>query len=125
VVLIDNLSGAPLNGVIDAALRLAAGYTPAPPAPIPARRAATAAERAALVGRYAMGGRVLTITDENGELRGTQGGGGSVPVLMVGTDGIVLTPPGGAPMSFATVPGPDGRVRFVFSGGRALARQER
>jgi CubicO group peptidase (beta-lactamase class C family) len=125
VVLIDNLSGAPLNGVIDAALRLATGHTPSPPPPVPARRAATAAERAALVGRYAMGGRVLTITDENGELRGTQGGGGSVPVLMVGTDGIVLTPPGGAPMSFATVPGPDGRVRFLFSGGRALARQER
>ncbi len=120
VVLIDNLGGAPLGGVVDAALRLAAGVTPvSAPAP-PAPRAPTAAERAALVGRYTQGRRTVVITDESGELRATQGGV-ATPVQMVGDDAVLFTTTAG-PMRFTLQRDATGQVRFLHTGGRSLAR---
>ncbi len=121
VVLIDNLSGAPLNGVVDAALRLAAGVTPLAPAAAPAPRAPTAAERAALVGRYAMGARSVIIRDEGGTLQASQGGAAS-PVQMIGDDAFAIATPNGT-MRFALQRDAAGQVRYLHTGGRSLARQ--
>jgi CubicO group peptidase (beta-lactamase class C family) len=121
VVLIDNLGGNPLNGIVDAALRLAAAVTPLAPAAVPDARVPSASERAALVGRFAMGGRSVSITDEGGVLRASQGAAPS-PVQMLGDDVLTFATPAG-PVRFAIQRDSAGRVRFLHTGGRSLARQ--
>ncbi len=126
VVLIDNLAGNPLAGIIDGALRLAAGITPEPGSPPPPPREPTADERTALAGTYAMGGRTIVISEVNGTLQATmapiQG-----TIRMSGDDALIFTPRGGggAPTRFVITRDATGRVTYLHTGGRALARQYR
>jgi CubicO group peptidase (beta-lactamase class C family) len=122
VVLLDNLSGAPLTGVIDAAIRHATGLTPPVRSPAPPRDASPA-ERAALVGVYAMGRTRVEIAEENGALVFRQGAQ-TIPLRLAGTDGLVITPPTGAPTRLTFARGPDGRAAYLHQGSRALARQQ-
>ena len=121
VVLLDNLSGAPLNGIVDAAIQHATGLTPPAQMASPPRDA-TPAERIALVGRYAMGGRQVEIAEENGALVFRQGAQ-TTPVRLAGTDGLVIGGATGPTTRMAFVRGADGRVAYLHQGTRALARQ--
>jgi hypothetical protein len=123
VVLLDNLSGAPLNGVVDAAIRHATGLTPPVQTPPPARDA-TPAERAELVGRYAMGRTQVEIAEENGALVFKQGAQ-TTPVRLAGPDGLVIGGAAGPTTRMAFVRGADGRVEYLHQATRALARQYR
>jgi CubicO group peptidase (beta-lactamase class C family) len=121
VLVFDNRGGAPMNGVIDLAARLAAGIEPAtPPAP-PALRDATAAERAALVGTYRNGTARVELADDGGKLVLRQGGN-TIPVRMLGDDRASATPPQGAPLTFYLVRDASGKVEYLHRGLRSLAR---
>lgn len=122
VVLLDNLSGSPLNGVMDAAIRHATGLVA--PAPRPATpRDPTASERAALAGTYAMGANRVTIAEEGGALVFRQGAL-SAPVRLVAENGLLIQPPGAPAISMAFVRGADGRVAYLHQATRSLARQQ-
>lgn len=123
VLLFDNRSGAPLQGIADLAARLALGISP-PGAPVaPAPRDATPAERALLVGRFRMGSTTIELLEEEGGLRLRQGTGPAIPARLVGADRLVATPPGGAPATFVLVRGERGRAEYLHLGMRSLARQ--
>ena len=125
VVLIDNLSGNPLNGIIDAAMREVAGITPAAGTPPEPPRDATAAEKAALVGTFRMGVRTMILSQNSaGDLIGQM-----VPMMgtikMSGPDALLFYPGGGTggPTRFVIIRDASGRVTHLHSGGRAVARQ--
>jgi hypothetical protein len=125
VVLIDNLSGNPLNGIIDAAMREVAGITPAAGTPPEPPRDATAAEKAALVGTFRMGVRTMILSQNSaGDLIGQM-----VPMMgtikMSGPDALLFYPGGGTggPTRFLIIRDASGRVTHLHSGGRAVARQ--
>jgi CubicO group peptidase (beta-lactamase class C family) len=121
VIVLDNLSGAPLNGILEAAARHAIGVALEPLTPQPPRDA-TAQERAMLVGRYAMGQVRAEIAEQNGALVITRNGQTS-PLRLSGRDGLVITAPAGATVRLAYVLGSDGRAAFLHQGSRAIARQ--
>ncbi|MCC7001164.1 MAG: serine hydrolase, partial [Gemmatimonadaceae bacterium] len=75
VILFDNRSGAPLQGVIDLVAKEVAGLTPPIPPTVPAERVPTAAERAQLVGTFKQGNTSVTLFEENGALKFRQGPG--------------------------------------------------
>ena len=121
VILIDNRSGAPLQGITDLVAREVAGMAPTPPPTLPEERVATAAERAQLVGTYVMGTTRVELLEQEGALVLRQGM--TAPVRLVGADRLVVTPPGGAKLTLLLVRGADGRVEYLHQGLRAIARQ--
>jgi CubicO group peptidase (beta-lactamase class C family)/alpha-beta hydrolase superfamily lysophospholipase len=121
VVLLDNLSGAPLNGIVDAAIKYVTGLTPPTQTPPPPRDA-TPAERGALVGRYAMGRTSVEIADESGALVFKQGAQ-TRPLRLAGSNGLVIGGANGPAIRMAFVRGADGRVAYLHQATRALARQ--
>lgn len=122
VVLIDNRSGNPLNGIVDLAARLAAGIEPVAPPPTGKEIAPDAAARARIVGRFAQGSTRVELADEGGTLVFRQGQA-TMPVTLFDDDRIRVTPPVGPPTLFILVRGDDGRVAYLHRGLRALARQ--
>lgn len=121
VLVFDNRSGSPMNGIIDLAARLAAGITPASPPGAPEARDATAAERAALVGAYRNGAVRIEFAEEAGKLVLRQGGV-AMPVRMLGDDRASATPPQGAPLTFFLIRDGTGKVLYVHRGLRSLSR---
>jgi len=122
VLLFDNRSGAPLQGVTDLVAREAAAIPRTPPPTLPDERDATAAERAQLVGTYMQGTTTVQLVDEGGALVFKQGVT-STRARLVGDERIVLTPPTGAKVTLFIVRGADGRVEYLHQGLRAIARQ--
>ena len=122
VVLLDNRSGAPLRGILDLVAREVAGIAPTPTPVLPEERAATAAERAQLVGTYKQGSTTVQLLEENGDLVFKQGAG-TLSVKLVGDERLSLTPPVGNKITLLLVRGANGRVEYLSQGLRAMARQ--
>jgi len=120
VIVLVNGPGAGIDAIESAALRMAVGYS-APQVSAPAGREATAAERAALVGRYAQGRNVLEVLEQDGVLTVKQG----VAVMtakLVGTNELLVIPPQGAARHIY-VRSENGRAAYLYAGSRAYARQ--
>ena len=122
IILFDNRSGSPIQGVIDLVAKEVAGITPPTPPVTPAERVPTAAERAQLVGTYKQGTTSVTLFEENGALKFRQGPG-VLPATLAGDERLVLTPPMGDKITLLLVRGSDGRVEYLHQSLRALARQ--
>lgn len=121
VLVFDNRSGAPLNGIVDAAARLAAGLTPPrPPATDTTQRDATAAERAALAGTYRNGATIVGLLEADGALVARQGAA-TFPVKLVGEDRIAILLPQGA-RTFLVLRDGTGNVTYLHGSLRSLAR---
>ena len=121
VILIDNRSGAPLQGITDLVAREVAGMAPTPTPSLPDERVANAAERAQIVGAYVMGTTRVELLEQEGALVLKQGM--TAPVRLVGEDRLVVSPPGAAKLTLLLVRGADGRVEYLHQGLRAIARQ--
>ncbi len=122
VITTDNLSGASLSRIAPAAMKLALGLESTPNTP-PAESAFTSGDKAALIGRYAMGSTSVTIAEREGVLVFRQGGG-EFPLLKFGARRIGVRPPGApGPTLLVTVMADDGKVGYLHQGGRSLARQ--
>jgi len=121
VVVLTNQGGNPLAAVTEHALQTLLRLAPvAEPAQTP--RKPTAAERAALVGRYGQGSVLLTIAERNGGLVLSQGPS-TAEVLILAERLLGIQPPGGVPPTrVAFVNGPDGRVAYLHQGMRAVPR---
>jgi CubicO group peptidase (beta-lactamase class C family) len=120
VIVLVNGPGAGIDAIESAALQLAVGYA-APKVSAPAPREANAAERAALVGRYAQGRNVLEVFEQDGALTVKQG----VAVMnakLVGANELLVTPPQGAARHIF-VRSENGRATLLYTGSRAFARQ--
>jgi CubicO group peptidase (beta-lactamase class C family) len=120
VIVLVNGPGSGIPGIRLKALELALGTTPQgrPPA---ATRELTAAERAQLVGRYAMGRVVVELKETDGKLLLIQNGV-SIPVMRSGEHEIVGTAPNqGAVRMITRVE--NGKGAYLYTGSRALARQ--
>ncbi|MCE9602936.1 MAG: beta-lactamase family protein [Gemmatimonadetes bacterium] len=122
VIVIDNRGGAPMQGLIDLVAQRAGGIAPAKPPALPPERDASAAERAQLVGTYSQGGTTLTLAERNGALRFLQGTQ-DLPVRLVGDERIVVIDSPTEKDTLLLVRSPGGRVEFLHSRLRALARQ--
>jgi CubicO group peptidase (beta-lactamase class C family) len=122
VIVLDNRSGAPMQGLTDLVAGLAAGIAPTKPPVLPDEREATAAERAQLVGTYKQGNTTVRIFEDAGVLK-LQQGVMAAPVRLVGDERIVIAPPQGAKVTLLLVRGADGRVEYLHQSLRALARQ--
>lgn len=122
VIVLDNLSGAPLQGITELVARHAANIMVSTPEKPPAERAATPSERTALVGTYKHGGTVMTLGVQNSALMFQQGTV-SVPVQMVGPDRLTVALPTGNTLRFIVVRDASGTVQYLSQGSRALARQ--
>lgn len=122
VIVLDNRSGAPMQGLTDLVAGLAAGLAPAKPPVLPDEREATAAERAQLVGTYKQGNTVLRIFEDAGVLKFQQGML-TAPVRLVGDERLVIVPPQGAKITLLLVRGADERVEYLHQSLRAIARQ--
>lgn len=121
IVLLDNRNGPSVNGFTEfVARRVADLELPQPPA-IPERRAATPAERAALLGRYGAGRMVVELRAQGDSLQLLQNGVPS-PVWMRGGDAIEVVPPAGPPQLLVLVRDGAGRVTHLSFSMRALAR---
>ncbi|MDQ8163539.1 MAG: serine hydrolase [Gemmatimonadota bacterium] len=120
VIVIVNGPGAGIDAIESAALQMAVGYAE-PKVSAPAPREANAAERAALVGRYAQGRNVLEVLEQDGALTVKQG----VAVMtakLVGPNELLVTPPQGAARHIY-VRSENGRAAYLYAGSRAYARQ--
>lgn len=122
VILFDNRSGSPLQGVVDLVAKEVAGISPPAPPTVPAERVPSAAERALVVGTFKQGTTSVTLFEENGALKFRQGPG-VLPATLAGDDRLVLTPPAGDKITLLLVRGADGRVEYLHQSLRALARQ--
>ncbi len=122
VIVFDNRSGSPINGVVDLVAKEVAGISPATPPAAPAERVASATERAQAVGTFKQGRTEITLFEENGALKFRQGAG-VLPVTLAGDDRIVMSPPVGEKISLVVVRGPDGRIEYLHQSLRSLARQ--
>lgn len=121
VLVFDNRSGNPLQGITDLVARRTMGITPpAPPTP-PADRVGTPAEHALIVGSYRMGNTRVQFVAENGELFIVQGS--RAPAKLVGEDRVAIVAPNGQRTELLLVRGAGGRVEYLHQGLRALARQ--
>lgn len=121
VVILDNRSGAPLQGIVDLVTREVAGIAPPPQPVFPAPRVATIVERRQLVGVYAQGLSRMEIAVEGDTLvmkRGHTVSG----VRLIGEERIRVTSPTGS-MTVLLVRNASGRVEYLHLGLRALARQ--
>lgn len=120
VVVIVNGPASGIDAIEQRALELATGTT-LPTTTPPSARVVTSADRAALPGRYAMGGVVMEIAEEGGALVLRQGGA-TMPLQMAENGQLLVQRPTGAPQRMYTrVEG--GKVVFLYAGSRALARQ--
>lgn len=122
VLVFDNRSGNPMNGIVDAAARLAAGLVPprAAEATSPPRDA-TPAERAAIAGSYRNGAVRIDLADQDGKLVARMGAT-TFPVQITAEDRIAIaTPQGRRP--FLLVRDSDGKVAYLHGSLRSLARQ--
>ncbi len=120
VIVLVNGPGAGIDAIESAALQLAVGYTQ-PKVTAPAPRDANAAERAALIGRFAQGRNVLEVLEQDGTLKVKQG----IAVMnakLVGANELLVTPPQGAPLH-VFVRSENGRAAYLYAGSRAFARQ--
>lgn len=118
VITLVNGPGAGIPAIRTKALELALGVTPQGRV-ASGTREFTADERAQLVGRYAMGRVMVEIKESEGKLLLLQNGM-AVSLLRGGDREIVGAAPAPVRM-FTRVE--DGRVTFLYSGSRALARQ--
>lgn len=123
VLVFDNRSGAPLQGIVDLVAQRAAGIAPAPTPTQPAEREANATERAQLTGTFKMGATTVEIFELSGALRLRQGQSPEAELRLVGDDRLVVLIPTGARATMTLVRGADGRVEFLHQGMRSLARQ--
>jgi len=121
VLVFDNRSGAPLQGLTDLVAKATMGLTPPAPPALPADRVGTPAERAQVVGTYKMGTTTLQFVEENGGLAFVQGT--RAPAKLIGDDRVVVVAPNGARTVFVLVRGAGGRVEYLHQGLRSLARQ--
>jgi hypothetical protein len=122
IVISDNRSGSPMQGIIDLVAQEVAGLErPAPPA-VEAPLVATRAERALLVGVYQQGTTRVELL-ERGDSLFLRQGPGEVPAMLVGADRVRAQPPGAPPVTLLLVRGANGRVEYLSQGLRALARQ--
>lgn len=120
VIVLVNGPGSGIDAIESAALRLAVGYTQ-PKVTAPAPRDANAAERAALIGRFAQGRNVLEVLEQDGVLKVKQG----IAVMtakLVGANELLVTPPQGAALH-VFVRTENGRAAYLYAGSRAFARQ--
>jgi len=122
VILFDNRSGSPIDGVIDLVVKEVAGITPVAPPVVPAERTPSAAERAQLIGTYEQGRTIVVLFEENESLKIRQGGG-VLLVMLAGDDRLVIVPPVGDKTTLLLVRGANGRVEYLHQSLRALARQ--
>jgi hypothetical protein len=99
---------------------MAVGYSEAKVS-APAPREANAAERAALVGRYAQGRNVLEVLEQDGALTVKQGDA-VMNAKLVGVNELLVTPPQGAARHLF-VRAENGRAIYLYAGSRAYARQ--
>ncbi len=120
VIVIVNGPGAGISAIEKSALQMAVGYT-APSVSTPKARDATAAERAALIGRYSQGRNEVELIDESGVLK-LRRNGSTMPVQLVGSTQLVASMPDGSPMR-VYVRFDNGRAGYLYSGSRAFARQ--
>lgn len=118
VITLVNGPGGGIPGIRIKALELALGVTPQGRTAAGTREL-TAVERAQLVGRYAMGRTVVEIKEADGKLVLMQNGM-AIPLMRGGANEIVGQAPAPVRM-FTRVE--NGRVTFLYSGSRALARQ--
>jgi CubicO group peptidase (beta-lactamase class C family) len=122
IVVSDNRSGAPLQGIVDLIAQEVAGLS-RPDAPsLPAPRVPTRAERALVVGVFQQGGIRVELL-ERGDSLFLRQGPGEVPAMLVGEDRVRAMPPGAPPVTILMVRGANGRVEYLSQGLRALARQ--
>jgi CubicO group peptidase (beta-lactamase class C family) len=122
IVVSDNRSGSPLNGIVDLVAQEVVGIArPAAPV-VTAPRAPTQAERALLTGVYMMGPTRVELLERNDSLFLRQGPG-EIPAMLVGDDRLRAQPPGAQPVTLILVRGANGRVEYLSQGMRALARQ--
>lgn len=120
VIVLVNGPGSGIAAIEAAALQMAVGYTAAK-LTAPAPRDANAAERAALVGRYAQGRNVLEVLELDGVLVVKQGAA-VMKAKLVGANTLLVTPPQGSAMQLY-VRSENGRAAYLYMGSRALARQ--
>jgi CubicO group peptidase (beta-lactamase class C family) len=121
VLVFDNRSGNPLQGITDLVAGRTMGLTPpAVPTP-PADRVGTPAEHALIAGTYQMGTTRVQFVAENGALFLVQGS--RAPAKLVGEDRVAIVAPNGQRTELLLVRGANGRVDFLHQGLRALARQ--
>lgn len=122
IVVSDNRSGAPLQGIVDLVAREVAGLErPAAPS-LPEPRTPTREERALVVGVYQQGTTRVELLERNDSLFLRQGPG-EVPAMLVGQERVRAIPPGAPPVTMLLVRGANGRVEYLSQGLRALARQ--
>ncbi len=124
VVVLDNRTGAPLQGVGRFVTRAVTGFSPPPPDTPAAERLPSAAERAQLVGTYATGRNTMSII-EQGDTLVFQQGMARLAVRVVGDDRVVLIPPVGTnKLTLLLVRDATGRIAYLHQGMRAIARQD-
>jgi CubicO group peptidase (beta-lactamase class C family) len=121
VLVFDNRSGNPLQGITDLVARLTMGITPPKPPTPPADRVGTPAEHALIAGSYKMGNTRVQLVAENGELFIVQGS--RAPAKLVGEDRVAIVAPNGQRTELVLVRGANGRVEYLHQGLRSLARQ--
>lgn len=122
VIVLDNLSGAPLQGITELVATRVALMTPPTPTPLPAEHNATAAERAALVGTYQQGGRAVSLVEQNGALMFQQGPA-TMPATLRGNDRLIVTPPSGPKITLMIVRDASGKAQYLTQSNRAMARR--
>ncbi len=122
LVITDNRSGAPFTCLTRIAAEAVAGVTlPSPPAER-AERLPTAAERAQLTGRFAMGPVNVEIVALGDSLAFRQNGA-SLGVRMLGPDQLRVKMPGSLPaVNLDLVRDASGRVVYLHQGLRAIPR---
>ncbi|QJR35498.1 serine hydrolase domain-containing protein [Gemmatimonas groenlandica] len=120
VIVLVNGPGSGIDAIESAALQLAVGYSQ-PKVAAPVARDANAAERAALVGRYAQGRNVLEVLEQDGALKVKQGLS-VMSAKLVGANELLVTPPQGAALHLY-VRSENGKAAYLYAGSRAFARQ--
>lgn len=121
VVVLDNRSGNPLQGIVTLAARQVGGVELPPPTEPGPGRAATATERQQLVGSYRQGPVLVEIVERGDSLVFRQGPG-ELPLRLLDGDRLLVTPAQGAPLVLPFVRGPSGRIEFLHRGLRAVPR---
>jgi len=111
---------------VERVAHIVAGIAPPPPRPTyTAEREPTAAERAQLAGTYGVGPSTFEVAEANGALELRMGRTGlTYPVRLTSAgDRIVIPRPRAGDLVYLILRDPDGQVRFLYSGGRAFAKQ--
>lgn len=122
VLVFDNRSGSDLRGITEFVAREVAGIEPAP---APARSTPVepdAAARARIVGSYAQG-RMRVVITQSGDALAVRQGTSQVPAMLMSNDELVVKYPGDTERRLRLVRGADGRVEYLHTSLRALARE--